>query len=63
MPKYNVTIVKPVLDYLRATVEIEAATEQEALEVAEAQEGDIEFEYFASGGTLESTTYEAEEIT
>ncbi len=64
MPKYQIEIVRPVTDYLRAFVEIEAPNESDALDKAyELDLTEVEFDFWQCGDCLESTTYEATEIS
>jgi hypothetical protein len=63
MKRYKVIIVKPVTDYLRAFVEVEAEDEDTAKEKAfEKAIDEDSFSFWQCGDCLEETTYEVEEI-
>jgi hypothetical protein len=60
---FKVIIVKPVTDYLRAIVEVEADNEEDAEgKAADIAETEGLFQFWQCGDTLEETTYETEQI-
>lgn len=62
MKKFQVVIVKPVTDYLRAFVEVEAESAEAAEAKALEDLDDIEFSFWCSGDCMESMTVEATEL-
>lgn len=64
MPKYRVTLLRPAKDLLTAYVVVEAATPEEADEMAFEKALDVGFSFFACGDeTFPLETYRIQEIT
>ncbi len=55
---YQVTVIKPVTDYLRADVLVEAESAEEAETLVQDMDLAGKFEFSHCGDCLESTTYE-----
>lgn len=63
MPRYSVTCTKPVLDYLTATVEVDADTPEQAEDLALTMAGDKDlYEFSHCGDSLEAITCEVTQI-
>jgi len=59
MSRYTVQIIKPVSDYLRGWVNVEAASEDEALDkVQDMDLDDVEFEFWCCGDSVEEMSFD-----